>query len=714
MGMFENFLQDLTRLRPDISSTRIQKAYNLAANAHKDQKRVSGEPYITHPLAVAHILLKIDTDEATLVAALLHDTVEDTSITLDVIEKEFDKEIAVLVEGLTKITKVESIGLDKQIGNIRKMFLAMSKDIRVIYIKLADRLHNMQTIATFRVEKRNRIAEETLSIYAPIATRLGIYYFKNELEELCFKILYPEEYRNIEKQLRSYKQTEEKIAEIAVRKLKEHFAEVEVPCLHILWREKQKYSIFRKMQKHQERDINNIYDIFAIRIITNSVENCYRILGIIHQYWKPLQNRFKDYIAVPKSNGYQSLHTTVFGLGRSGNTFHPVEIQIRTDQMDRDAEKGTAAHWSYKEGVNLKNKQWIQSLVSLSNELQSSSDEFMKNVTADVLNSRIFVITPKGDVKDLPENSTPIDFAYSIHSDVGDHIASAKVNGKIVPLDTPLNNGDIVDIRTDKKRTPNLAWVNIVKTNHAKVAIKQWLKDQSREDIIRLGREELNKFLKKMEKDPLDKDYGILKNYKNKNLSLKQREDLVAQVGEGSQKASDIIKSFLQIESPRNIQKVQVSQSSSITEGAPEILVMGEKAFDTRLASCCNPHYPDKISGFITRGGYVSIHKINCAFVEKASEDRFVECHWSNEELPLDVEFSFKLKNVVGVTARILNMFAEHDINLLNIDVRTNKARNTAECKCLLELQNLDRVDWMLARLKDIHGVVDVDFIVKQ
>ena len=694
---------------------RISLAYKVSAKAHDGQKRSSGEPYITHPLAVAHILTNINCDESMIIAALLHDTIEDTDLTEEEVDSHFGKEVAELVSGLTKIAKVEAIGIDRQLVSIRRMFMAMSKDIRVIYVKLADRLHNMQTLSSLRAEKKKRIAEETLSIYAPIATRLGVYYFKNELEELCFQALHPKEYNDITKQLTNYNKTEEKIAETATTRLERRMQREGANYVDISWREKSHYSILRKLRKRKESDISNVYDIFAVRVITDSVESCYKILGVIHKYWKPLSNRFKDYIAVPKSNGYQSLHTTVLGLGKSGTAFKPVEIQIRTQEMHDHAEKGSAAHWMYKAGKDGKDgkegpsSDWVQSLVSIADELQHSEDLF-SNVKEDILNSRIFVITPKGDIKDLPKSATPIDFAYSVHTHIGNHLASARVNGKVVPLNSTLKNGDIVEVKTSKNRSPNPAWMNVVKTSHAKSSIKQWLRQQSQENILRLGREEMNKFLKKLGKDSLDKDYTLLKTYKGRDLTLRERENLIAHVGEGSQKASDIIKNIINKQTKRPVQRVSVPMNEQTTE--TEIFVMGDTSFETRISSCCKPTAEKRITGFITRGGYVSIHAMDCSFVINAKEDRFVECHWANEEMPFEVEFTFRVKNVVGVTSKVINFFAKNNINILTIDAQTNKARGIGNDRIVIETNDLDRLNWIVEHLESISGLIDIDYKV--
>ncbi len=710
----ENFYRRIYEKYPEIDINNIKKAYEFAEKAHEGQTRISsGNPYIIHPLSVAILLTQINCDEAMIIGALLHDTVEDTDIDIEKIENEFGETIANIVTGLTKISKVEAIGLDRQVGSIRKMFLAMSKDIRVIYIKLADRLHNIQSINTFPLEKRKRISQETLSIYAPIATRLGAYFFKNPLEEISFKILYPEEYIKISKALESHNKKHEKVTEAAKVRMQDILQIEKIPVISISYRIKQKYSIFKKMQRIKENNIENIYDIFAIRIITNSIENCYKILGIIHKYWTPLPNRIKDYIAVPKYNGYKSLHTTILGLGKLGSAFKPVEIQIRTQEMHDEAEKGTAAHWQYKTEKEEKGK-WIKSLVSIAQEIEHSNDEFLQSITDDTFYRRIFVLTPNGEVKDLPVESTPIDFAYSIHSDIGNHISVAKVNGKISPLDSALQNGDVIEIKTNKNREPNPAWITIVKTNQAKSSIKSWLRNQSTDNLLKLGRIEFNNLLSKIDKEKLDANYSILKEYKGSNLSLKDRESIIAQVGEGKQKASDIIKNIFYKEKIQKKDDTKKSSSLFLDEDNEKVLVLGDKLFKTKKAACCNPTTKDKITGFITRGGYVSIHKIDCAFVKNNNnEERFAECHWENEDVPFEVEFNILAKNIVGVAAQIFSFFAKNNMNILTMNIETNKATNRTKNKILIESNNLDKLSWVLDSLNRMECVIKADYIVK-
>ena len=436
------------------------------------------------------------------------------------------------------------------------------------------------------------------------------------------------------------------------------------------------------------------------------MEHCYKILGLVHKQWTPIQNRIKDYIAVPKANGYQSIHTTLLGLGTNEKNYKPVEIQIRTQEMHEEAERGFAAHWVYKEkGGKAINKQWMLSLKDLAENVSQLDDELLEDVHDTSLHKRVFVLTPKGDVKDLPLESTPIDFAYAVSSNLGNHIVESKVNGIKVPLDSVLLNGDIIEVKTHENRTPNPAWINVVKTAKARLAIQSWLKSQAQEDIMDMGVTELNKFLKKLNRLELDDSCGVLAHYQGKDLSLKDRKNLVKQVGAGNIKAADVI---------GDIVKPIASRKKLIREtGGSQVLVMGEKSLKTRIASCCKPTEINKIVGYTTRGGYISIHRSTCSFVSKAEKERLIECYWSGDGVPFEVEFSFRIQNVLGAASKVLHFFAKNNINLLNTDITTDKTLNIADGKILTQMKSLDRLNWLSDHLNAIDGVVSVDFLVK-
>ncbi|PCI24271.1 hypothetical protein COB57_05485 [Candidatus Peregrinibacteria bacterium] len=702
--MIQDLIQEIKDTQKNFSIPNIEKAFLFAQKAHEGQIRESGEAYISHPVGVAQVLLSIDCDEAMVISALLHDTVEDTDTTLEDIEQNFGKEIAIIIEGLTKIKRAEIIGLDRQVDNIRKMFLAMAKDIRVIYVKLADRIHNLQTIDVCTPKKQERIAKESLHIYAPIATRLGIYWFKEAVEDRCFQILHPKEYKALAKKIHTYFSKQEQTLALAKQQIAEALGDI--PFQPIQSRAKQMYSLFKKLEKRKEENLDNIYDFFAVRIITDTVENCYRALGAIHKQWTPMTNRIKDYIAVPKSNGYQSLHTTILGIGKSGNR-KIMEIQIRTETMHKASEQGASAHWAYKENVNNDNQRWLQHLVSLASNIEQS-EEFMEGLTKDPLKYRIFVLTPHGEIKDLPHHSTPIDFAYCVHTDIGNHIMTALINGKAVALDTPLQDGDVVEIKTNKNKEPNLTWINIVKTQHAKSCIKAWLRNKSKSSLIKTGRESINKLLQSIGKSVLDPHYSLLKEYKNKNLSLKERETIILRVGEGSQKASDIIKNIFFQEAKQ--QKPKEIQSTTEEHHA---YVVGGADLSIKISPCCAPKPFEKITGFVTRGSHVSVHSIHCPFIVNNNEkDRCVDCLWEGEIPNFEVTYIFTVNNKLGMLSKITHFFAKHDINTISMNFITNKNDKNIIITTIIELSDFDKLDFIYDSLSLLPDMQTIEYTI--
>ncbi|RTZ89497.1 MAG: GTP pyrophosphokinase, partial [Deltaproteobacteria bacterium] len=526
-----DIIERIESYNPDYDEELIQKAYIFSAKAHQGQIRLSGEPYLIHPLEVAGILAEMQLDEQTIATGLLHDTIEDTYATYEQLKDLFGKEVADLVEGVTKISKMSfESSEDTQAENFRKMILAMTKDIRVILVKLADRLHNMRTLEFQKPEGRQRIAQETIEIYAPIANRLGIEWMKSELEDLSFKYIMTDAYLTLEREIAKSEKERNRYIEYVKRILEEKLMENGIPA-RVSGRPKHLYSIFRKMQS-QNIDFNDIYDITAFRVIVNTIPECYEVLGIIHNLWTPIPGKFKDYIALPKANLYQSLHTTV--IGPKGER---IEIQIRTHEMHEVAEMGIAAHWKYKEGINLDEKddkrfRWLRQLFEYQKDLKNNA-EFLETIKIDLFPDEVFVFTPTGEVKEFPRGSTPIDFAYSIHTEVGNHCKGAKVNGKIVPLKYVLHNGDSVEIITHPQAHPSKDWLKIVKTSRARTKIRQWIKTQEREQSIQLGKDLLEKETKR---------YAVSFNklYKNGSLkevaeafSLRTVDDLLATIGYG-------------------------------------------------------------------------------------------------------------------------------------------------------------------------------------
>ncbi len=631
----EGIIKTVKGYLPDFNEKRIKSAYELAAKAHEGQKRDSGDPYIQHPLEVTNILLTMKPDEDSIVASLLHDVLEDTDMKPDDLRKMFGEGVIPLLKGLEKLRKVHYRGRERQIENLRKMFLAMGKDIRVILIKLADRLHNMRTLEYLtKPDKRKRIAEETLTIYSPIASRLGIYRFKNELDVLCFQHLYPKDYEHITKELAKLTSLQSNIVKNSKNILLKTLEKFDLDVF-IEGRVKNIYSIHKKLKRKGKNYISELYDIFALRIIVDTEAECYQALGVIHKNWTPLSRRFKDYIAVPKANGYQSLHTTLIGLCPKLHNY-PLEVQIRTKDMDDVAKFGIAAHWQYKDQkssmtLNEQKLPWVQSLVELHESLKGNA-EFIESLSVDIFHDRIFVLTPKGDVIDLPHDATPVDFAYNIHTSIGHTCKGAKVNGRIVPLDYKLKNGQVVEILTSNMEQPNRYWLSFVATSSAKSRIKQWFNTQDSEKILRMGKEMINKKLKQFNQPSLDPNFSIFKTYGGQRLSIRERENLIERVGNGSINSLDVIKKVLPINqimkrsSKEELAKEVLAESISFEE-KPEVLITGEKGHKTQIASCCTPVPGDPIIGYITRGRGVTIHKQKCCFCRKPFKVLFFLWH---------------------------------------------------------------------------------------
>jgi len=618
---FEELLQQVSKYQSQEDQLKIiGKAYDYAEKAHAGQLRNSGEPYITHPLAVALILTRLELDIPTLAAALLHDVVEDTKVTIIDIEKNFGPEIASLVDGVTKLSRIDFRSKEEQQAeNLRKMFLAMGKDIRVILIKLADRLHNMRTLKHHPEHKQKAIAKETMEIYAPLANRLGIFTFKWELEDLSFRYLESEKYYSLTEKISMKRQEREAFIQEVIQVLNSHLSEVGIKA-DIQGRPKHFYSIYKKMVD-KEKDLNEIYDLIAVRVIVDTVKDCYGALGIIHTLWKPIPGRFKDFIAMPKPNMYQSLHTTVMGaLGE------PFEIQIRTVEMHRTAELGIAAHWKYKEGGRGGSKDfdkrlaWLRQILEWQTEVRDTK-EFMETLKIDVFSDVVFVFTPKGDVIELPAGSVPIDFAYRIHSDVGHRCVGSKINGRIVPLDYVLKNGDIVEVLTSKQANgPSREWPKLVKATQAKTRIRRGYKEEKRDDNIIKGRELLDRELKKQGLDPAEFFKAERLQETAKRYAMSHPDDLFASLGEGAispiqviaKVRDEIYKGKKQEEVSLSEYKLEGKQSSGYGKSSQGIRVKGVDDVMIRLSRCCNPLPGDEIVGYITRGRGVSIHRVDC------------------------------------------------------------------------------------------------------
>lgn len=705
-------LDAVRQYRPDGDFDVLTKAYYFARAAHEGQTRLSGEAYISHPIKVATILAELRADMPSLVAALLHDVVEDTDVDLSDIEREFGKEVASLVDGVTKLGKLPMKSrVETQAENLRKMLLAMARDIRVIMIKLADRLHNMRTLGGLPPEKRVRIAHETLEIYAPLAHRLGIYHIKWELEDLGLRYTEPDVYRDLANQIPQKRKEREKIALVVMDTLRKQLEEMQIKA-EIEGRAKNFYSIYQKMKKG--RDLSQIYDLIAVRIILNTVRDCYAALGVVHTVWRPLPGRFKDYIATPKSNMYQSLHTTV--VGPHGE---PFEIQIRTWEMHRTAEYGIAAHWRYKEGQTSRyldeRLAWLRGVLEWQDEL-SDANEFMESLRIDMFDDEVFVFTPKGDVIDLPSGATPIDFAYRIHSEIGHRCIGAKVNGRIVPLDTPLRNGDIVEIMTSSQATsPSADWLNIAKTPSAKNRIRQWFKKQQREENLQRGHELVEREIRRqgydgnrlMRQEWLE---GI-----QKRLNFPTLDDLWVAVGYGGVSPQQVVNRlrdyYRKEQTMQQSLQLQEITGKPMEKPADVIKVAGVNQVLFRLARCCNPVPGDEIIGYVTRGRGVSIHRKGCASLagfQISEKERLIDVTW--EEVDVNyypVEIQIQCVDRPGILSEVAQVVADMHTNI--ITAKAHPARQgEATIDLILAIRNLSQLDSLLRRLGEINDVTSV------
>lgn len=716
---FKHLIDTIHTYLPQAKCDDVTKAYNLAEEAHKDQRRVSGEPYILHPLAVAQILADMKIDTTTITASLLHDVVEDTSYTLEDIKKMFGKEVAFLVDGVTKLSRLNyRTKEDQQLNSMRKMFLAMAKDVRVVVIKLADRLHNMRTLRYMRSDKQKRIAQETLEIFAPLAHRLGIFNIKWELEDLSFRYLEPDKYYDLVDQMKQKRHVREEIVNEAIDILKKALDDAHIHC-EINGRPKHFYSIYKKMKK-DNRDLSQVYDLFAIRVIVDDVKDCYGVLGIVHSLWKPLPYRFKDYIAMPKPNNYQSLHTTV--IGTRGQ---PVEIQIRTWEMHRIAEYGVAAHWRYKEGNQTANKDafdekmgWLRNLL----EWQDTSNpkEFVNALKLDAFSDEVFVFSPRGDVIDLPQGSIPIDFAYRIHTDVGHRCVGAKINGKIVPLDYKLKNGDIVEIITSKVGKPSLDWLNIVGSSESRSKIRSWFKKENREENIAKGLDALERECKRLGHDWKALNVGGRLGRVAKQMNAGSEDDLVAAVGYGGFAVNTVLIKLLELHK-KDLQKQEEKTNSlaaleklktkkPVKHNGTGILVKGEPGLLVRLAKCCSPVPGDPIIGFITRGRGVSVHRADCPNVTHGQNDvdRLIDVEWDydgNERFEVNMEIV--AYDRTGIMAEIMATLAEMKISILSVNAKTSDTKNVTIHMgiSIKDLAQFEFVATKIRRLKDVYAV---------
>lgn len=705
-----------------VDTKLIMKAYNYAVEHHGEQKRRSGEPYIIHPLNVAYILAGVGLDEATICAALLHDVVEDTDATDADLRKDFGDEIADMVAGVTKLETMQFTTVEEQqVEDYRKMFLAMGKDIRVIILKIADRLHNMRTLKYLKRDRQIANAKETMEIYAPLANRLGLYSMKWELEDLSFKYLYPEEYHELveginKKREERLKFIEKIMADIRVQLKKQHIdAEVTGRAKHL-------YSIYRKM-KRDNKTLDQIYDLFALRILVNSIKDCYAALGVVHEMYSPMPGRFKDYIAVPKPNMYQSIHTTL--LGDKGT---PFEVQIRTWDMHRIAEYGIAAHWAYKEASYFGKKQsvkveedklaWLRESLEWQKDMQDPQ-EFLTTLKTELFEDEVYVFTPKGAIKILPRNATPIDFAYSIHEEIGNHMTGCKINSKMMPIITPLKSGDIIEIITsDNSKGPSRDWLKFVKSTKAKNKINGWFKKAEKSENIEKGKDLIEKEIKRIGMSHVElfkQEYidAMLDRYKYKNL-----EDMYAAVGFGANSAVKVIARMLQeyrkehqeenveekIEELRKQKESKQKPSSSgvVVEGIDNCLV--------KLSKCCNPLPGDEIIGYITKGRGVSVHRKDCVNVKDllTEENRIIDVKWYEEAKEnYNVTLEVLANDRKGLLVDILNTVKETKANLMGVSTKTTKER-IAIMDIDLEVENIEELNKVIRNIKKVDSVYEV------
>ncbi|OCL25145.1 (p)ppGpp synthetase [Orenia metallireducens] len=691
----------------------VKKAYYFAKDAHEGQYRVSGEPFVSHPLQVAKIMAELELDVISIAAAILHDVVEDTEVTAEELREEFGPEVELLVNGVTKLSKIDFKSREEhQAESLRKMFLAMAKDIRVILIKLADRLHNMRTLKYLPKEKKIIKATETLEIYAPLAHRLGISHLKWELEDLSFRYLEPNHYYELARKVAKNRAEREAYIENIISTLNDKLKEVDIEA-DLYGRPKHLYSIYQKMIKYG-KEFKEIYDLTALRVIVTSVKECYQVLGIIHELWNPMPGRIKDYVAMPKSNMYQSLHTTV--IGPKGE---PLEIQIRTWEMHRTAEYGIAAHWRYKEG-NKKDEDferkisWLRQLLEWQKDLNDAK-EFMENLKIDLFEDEVFVFTPKGDVISLPYGASPVDFAYNIHTDIGHTCVGAKVNGKIIPLEYRLKNGDIIEILTSNNSGPSRDWLNFVKTSRAKSKIKHWFKEQRKEESSIKGKEMLESRLKKENFTLKEAEKTKKLEEIAKKLGVANVEGLYAGIGYNKFSVSQVVKRLIPPEKQDcpeyeldKLRKKRIIKRKRQNKG---IKVKGMDGLLVRISKCCNPVPGDDIVGYITRGRGVSVHRGDCPNLknlEETEEERIVGVEWYvDQQTSYEVELKIEAWNKHSLLNDVTTVISEAKVNITSINARATK-NLLAYINLSLEISSLEHMKDIIRKLEDIDGVLNV------
>ena len=729
--LYDELIASVKKYHPSTDISMIEKAYKIAYEAHEGQKRKSGEPYIIHPLCVAIILADLELDKETIVAGLLHDVVEDTVMTTEEITKEFGAEVALLVDGVTKLGQL-SYSADKvevQAENLRKMFLAMAKDIRVILIKLADRLHNMRTLKYMKPEKQKEKARETMDIYAPLAQRLGISKIKVELDDLSLKYLEPEVYYDLVEKIALRKTERQKFVDGIVAEVRAHIEKAGIKA-QIDGRVKHFFSIYKKMV-NQDKTLDQIYDLFAVRIIVDTVKDCYAALGVIHEMYKPIPGRFKDYIAMPKPNMYQSLHTTLIGPGG-----RPFEIQIRTFEMHRTAEYGIAAHWKYKEAsnnggtVNVSKQEeeklsWLRQILEWQKDM-SDGREFMSLLKSDLdlFAESVYCFTPAGDVKNLPNGSTPIDCAYSIHSAVGNQMIGARANGKLVNIDYVIQNGDRIEIITSQNsKGPSRDWLKIVKSAQAKNKINQWFRNELKEDNITRGKELMAAYCKSRSitlSDLMKPSYmeSVMRKY-----GFRDWDSALAAIGHGGLKEGQVVNKLLdeynkqhqkEITDEHIMEAAEGKEKMRIAKSGNGIVVKGIHDVAVRFSKCCSPVPGDEIVGFVTRGRGISVHRTDCVNVMNLSETdraRLIEAEWQKSEQDKNERYTVEIKifgyNRTGLLVDISKIFTERKIDLSSLNCRVNK-QGVATILLTFDVQGKEELASLTAKIRQIESVIDI------
>ncbi|HEX6159517.1 MAG TPA: bifunctional (p)ppGpp synthetase/guanosine-3',5'-bis(diphosphate) 3'-pyrophosphohydrolase [Thermoanaerobaculia bacterium] len=712
MIRFEDILDKVETYKPDFDEELLQKAYIFSAREHRGQVRSSGEPYLIHPLNVAYILADMRLDETSIAVGLLHDVLEDTLTTKETLQQVFGDDVAELVDGVTKISRYAFVSKEEQQAEtFRKMLLAMVSDLRVVLVKLADRLHNMRTLQYLPEEKRILIAKETMEIYAPIANRLGMGRIKSELEDLSFRYLHPKEFEDLSKAVSEKLAGAGAVVDRVKATLTHKIAESEIEG-DVYGRVKSMYSIYAKLRK-QGIDVGQLYDYLAFRIVTPTVKDCYACLGIIHQMWRPVPGRIKDYIAMPKPNFYQSLHTTV--VAEKGQ---PFEVQIRTREMELIAEQGIAAHWKYKEGrvgahPDDANFLWLRQLVEWQHDIKDPK-VFLDSLKIDLYPDEVYTFTPKGDVFAFPRGATPLDFAYRIHTDVGHHCVGARVNGKLVPLRTPLKNGDIVDILTGPAQTPSREWINMVATSRAKHKIRHWLNAEQKHRSVELGKKLIDREAKRYKvqwrklvaENALD---GVLTEH-----GLPRLDELYADVGYGKISARSIVERFAADEQKEQKEPGVIQQAVRkifpFSSGSATIKVKGYDDLLTYLAKCCNPLPGEPIVGYITRGKGVAVHSTNCPNVKNLmfNPDRHIAVEWADQrQAQFHVDLEVVMEDRQGILAKVITTISNLKTNIRQIETRTAEGKATTEL--VLEIADLKHLEKVTRSISTLEGVLRVD-----